>query len=84
MLLPVGSLERNVLKDLYRRTFELFDETFADDKNTIVVIDEIQESAEVYSMIRQFARDFSCHFVVYWKLSWKNIEQGIFFASGGY
>ena len=36
-----------------QKTFELFDDTFVDDKNTIVVIDEIQESAEVYSMIRQ-------------------------------
>ena len=55
--------EKRIERPLHR-TFELFDNTFADDKNTIVVIDEIQESAEVYSMIRQFAREFSCHFVV--------------------
>lgn len=44
--------------------FHLFDERFRDEKDTVVVIDEIQESAEVYSLIRQFARDFQCHFVV--------------------
>ena len=44
--------------------FTLFDGRFEDTKNTIIVIDEIQESAQVYSLIRQFARDFTCHFVV--------------------
>lgn len=42
----------------------LFDTRFQDNKDTIVVIDEIQESAKVYSLIRQFAREFQCHFVV--------------------
>lgn len=44
--------------------FSLFDERFEDTKDTIVVIDEIQESSQVYSLIRQFAREFVCHFVV--------------------
>lgn len=44
--------------------FCMFDSEFTDTKETIVVIDEIQESAEVYSSIRQFAREFQCHFVV--------------------
>lgn len=42
----------------------LFDTKFVDDKDTIVVIDEIQESAKVYSLFRQFAREFECHFIV--------------------
>lgn len=54
---------KRIQKPLHK-TLELFDETFADDKDTIVVIDEIQESAEVFSQIRQFARDFECHFIV--------------------
>lgn len=37
---------------------------FSDDKNTIIVIDEIQESAKVYNLIRTFARNFSCYVVV--------------------
>lgn len=44
--------------------FRLFDERFKDDKKTVIIIDEIQESAKVYSLIRQFAREFDCHFVV--------------------
>lgn len=44
--------------------FRLFDGRFRDDKNTVIMIDEIQESAKVYSLIRQFAREFDCHFVV--------------------
>lgn len=44
--------------------FRLFDGCFRDDKNTVIIIDEIQESAKVYSLIRQFAREFDCHFVV--------------------
>lgn len=44
--------------------FYLFDSRFQDVKDTVVIIDEIQESAEVYSLIRQFAREFDCHFVV--------------------
>lgn len=47
-----------------QEAFSLFDERFEDTKETIVVIDEIQESAQVYSLIRQFAREFVCHFVV--------------------
>lgn len=44
--------------------FSLFRPDFCDEMGTIVVIDEIQESGKVYSLIRQFAREFICHFVV--------------------
>lgn len=47
-----------------REAFSLFDNRFQDTKDTVVVIDEIQESAKAYSLIRQFAREFSCHFIV--------------------
>lgn len=65
-----------------QKTFELFDDTFVDDKNTIVVIDEIQESAEVYSMIRQFAREFSCHFVVTGSYLGKTLSKEYFLPAG--
>ena len=42
----------------------LFDRTFVDEKETVVVIDEIQESAEVYNLIREFTRGFQCRFIV--------------------
>ena len=47
-----------------QEAFRLFDADFKDVLDTIVVIDEIQESPEVFSLIRQFAREFTCHFVV--------------------
>lgn len=44
--------------------FMMYDEGFIDEKETIVVIDEIQESSEVYSLIRPLAREFKAHFVI--------------------
>ena len=41
--------------------FMMYDEGFIDEKETIVVIDEIQESSEVYSLIRPLAREFKAH-----------------------
>lgn len=37
---------------------------FIDTKDTIIIIDEIQESSDVYSRIREFAREFSCNVIV--------------------
>lgn len=73
--------EKRIERPLHK-SFELFDETFVDDKNTIVVIDEIQESAEVYSMIRQFAREFSCHFVVTGSYLGKTLSKEYFLPAG--
>ncbi|WP_461867765.1 ATP-binding protein [Faecalimonas sp.] len=73
--------EKRIEKPLHK-TFSLFDESFVDDKDTIVVIDEIQESAEVYSMIRQFAREFSCHFVVTGSYLGKTLSKEYFLPAG--
>ncbi|MGL5436948.1 MAG: ATP-binding protein [Lachnospiraceae bacterium] len=62
--------------------FILFDSTFTDDKDTIVVIDEIQESAKVYSLIRQFAREFACHFVITGSYLGKTLEKEYFLPAG--
>jgi predicted AAA+ superfamily ATPase len=43
---------------------KMFDADFSDDEDTIVIIDEIQESAEVYNRIREFTRQFRCRFIV--------------------
>ncbi len=63
-------------------SFALFDSKFVDDKDTIIVIDEIQESARVYSLIRQFAREFECHFVVTGSYLGKTIEPQYFLPAG--
>jgi predicted AAA+ superfamily ATPase len=42
---------------------KMFDADFSDDEDTIVIIDEIQESAEIYNRIREFTRQFRCRFI---------------------
>lgn len=60
----------------------LYDSRFKDNKETIVVIDEIQESAEVYSCIRQFAREFQCYFIVTGSYLGKTLEKEYFLPAG--
>ena len=47
-----------------KKALEMFDSEFTDDKDTIVIIDEIQESSKVYNQIRTLAREFRCYVVV--------------------
>ena len=47
-----------------KKALEMFDSEFVDDKDTIVIIDEIQESAKVYNQIRTLAREFQCYVIV--------------------
>jgi hypothetical protein len=63
-------------------TFELFDDGFQDTTETVIVIDEIQESAKVYSLIRQFAREFICHFIVTGSYLGKTLSQEYFQPMG--
>ena len=62
--------------------FMMFKKDFTDDKNTVIVIDEIQESAKVYSLIRQFAREFECHFIVTGSYLGKTLEKEYFLPAG--
>ena len=64
------------------QAFRLFDARFRDIQTTVVIIDEIQESARVYSLIRQFAREFQCHFIVTGSYLGKTIEKGYFLPAG--
>lgn len=64
------------------QAFRLFDPRFTDDENTVVVIDEIQESAQIYSRIREFAREFSCHFIVTGSYLGKTVEKEYFLPAG--
>lgn len=47
-----------------RKALELYSPSFVDDKDTIIIIDEIQESAEVYNQIRTLAREFQSYVIV--------------------
>lgn len=44
--------------------FRLFDQSFEDTDDTVIIIDEIQESAEIYNRIREFTRQFQCQFII--------------------
>ena len=37
---------------------------FEDTDDTVIIIDEIQESAEIYNRIREFTRQFQCQFII--------------------
>ena len=47
-----------------RKALELYDETFKDNKDTVVIIDEIQESAEIYNQIVPLVREFQAYVIV--------------------
>ena len=51
-------------KQPLHRAFSLYTQDFVDTEETVVVIDEIQESPTVYNLIREFTRNFKCRFIV--------------------
>lgn len=65
-----------------RKALELYDSTFSDNKNTVVIIDEIQESAEVYNQIRTLAREFQAYVIVSGSYLGKLIEPEFFLPAG--
>ncbi|GAA0791665.1 AAA family ATPase [Faecalicatena orotica] len=60
----------------------LYDPEFKDEEEILVVIDEIQESAVVYSRIREFARDFKAHFIVTGSYLGKTRDKEYFLSAG--
>lgn len=52
--------EINRINELFRR----FSRKFEDSSECLVIIDEVQESPEIFSMIRQFARDVKTNFII--------------------
>ncbi|MGL6216920.1 MAG: AAA family ATPase, partial [Lacrimispora sphenoides] len=73
--------EPRIEKKLHE-AFRMFDSRFEDNKDTIIVTDEIQESTKVYSRIREFSREFVCHFVVAGSYLGKTLEKGYFLSAG--
>lgn len=61
---------------------ELFCRDFTDDEDMVVLIDEIQDSARVYSLIRQFAREFKAHFIVTGSYLGKTLDKEYFLPAG--
>jgi Predicted ATPase (AAA+ superfamily) len=51
---------QNPVHELIKRYFP----DFLDSPETVVIIDEIQESAEIYNRIREFTRNMECDFII--------------------
>lgn len=64
------------------KALELFDKDFTDDKETVVIIDEIQESAVVYNLIREFTRSFQCRFIVTGSYLGRILHADFIFSAG--
>ena len=65
-----------------RKALELYDETFKDNKDTVVIIDEIQESAEIYNQIRALAREFQAYVIVTGSYLGRTMELDFFLPAG--
>lgn len=46
------------------KAFSLYEPDFSDTVDTVIIIDEIQEVAEVYNHVREFTRKFVCRFII--------------------
>ena len=55
-----GKKYRNPMFELIKR----HQSDFEDSENTIVIIDEIQESADIYNRVREFTRTLKCDFII--------------------
>ena len=62
--------------------FHLYEPDFQDTDDTVIIIDEIQESAEIYNRIREFTRQFRCHFIVTGSYLGRVYEPEFRFSSG--
>ena len=73
--------QKRIEKPIHK-ALELFDQEFTDDRETIILIDEIQESAKVFSLIRQFSREFAAHFIVTGSYLGKTVQKEYFLPAG--
>ena len=55
-----GKRFENPVYELIRR----YEPSFTDSPDTVVIIDEIQESAEIYNRVREFTRQLSSDFII--------------------
>ena len=65
-----------------KKALQLYDQTFNDSSEMVVIIDEIQESAEVYNQIRIFAREFQAYVIVTGSYLGKTVEDSFFLPAG--
>lgn len=61
---------------------QLFYPEFKDQEDTVIVIDEIQESARVFNLVRVFAREFSCHVIIMGSYLGRLLSKEFFLPAG--
>ena len=60
----------------------LYEPSFQDNPDTVVIIDEIQESSEIYNCIREFTRQFRARFIITGSYLGRVLESEFKYASG--
>lgn len=75
---PGTKRPQNPLQDAFR----LYDPSFVDSPDTVIIIDEIQESADIYNRIREFTRQFQAHFIVTGSYLGRILEPEFRYSSG--
>ncbi len=60
----------------------LYEPSFQDCGDTVIIIDEIQESSEIYNQIREFTRQFQARFIVTGSYLGRVLEPEFHYASG--
>lgn len=66
------------------RALKLFDQQFEDLKDQVVIIDEIQESAKVFNLVRPLAREFQCFVVITGNYLGKLLSKEFFLPAGDF
>lgn len=62
--------------------FKLFDPTFVDTKDTVIIIDEIQESPTVYNMLREFNRNLKSNIIISGSYLGRILKKDFKYSSG--
>ncbi|MDO5417291.1 MAG: AAA family ATPase [Lachnospiraceae bacterium] len=69
-------------EETIHQALQLYDSEFTDDKNTVILIDEIQESSRVYNLIRVLARNFDCYVIVTGSYLGRLLDKEFFLPAG--
>lgn len=66
------------------KAFELFDREFSDTKDTVIIIDEIQESSKVFNLVRTLAREFDCYAIITGSYLGRLLSKEFFLPAGDF
>lgn len=75
---PGTPMKEDTLHEAVRLLFPAFQDT----EDTLILIDEIQESSRVYNLIRTFSRQFSCHVIVTGSYLGRLLSKDFFLPAG--